>query len=476
MDQLVTRDDMEIVSRVRSALAARVGAQRFELWLSRGVAYSIVDGTLRVAVAENFRLEYLRRTFRLDLAAAAREVLSGEPQVEFVLADGNVDGIVEEALSSNVPTSGQGAIEAAAAVRATVDPPPSDPAPRPRRQFASLDEFHVGAGNQVAHSAARGVVARPGQYSPLVLVGPPGCGKTHLLEGIWRAARTSSQFRRVIYLTAEQFTNQFLEALKHTGTPNFRRKYRDVELLLVDDVQFLAGKQSTIVELVHTIDTLLRDGRQLVFAADRPPLELRGLGNDLVARLTGGLVCPLAPADAATRRKIVEQLAARQGASIPPEVLTFVAGQLDGDARQLAGAINRLAATGEALGRPIDLDLARAALADLIGAARRPVRLPEIVDAVCEVFGVGADQLQSSSKSPAVTLPRMLVMFLARKYTRAALSEIGRTVGRKSHSTVVSAQHKVNEWLAEGKRVPLGHADCPLEDALRRVEAQLRVG
>ena len=206
------------------------------------------------------------------------------------------------------------------------------------------------------------------------------------------------------------------------------------------------------------------------------PLELRGLGNDLVARLTGGLVCPLAPADAATRRKIVEQLAVRQGASIPPEVLTFVAGQLDGDARQLAGAINRLAATGEALGRPIDLDLAQTALADLIGAARRPVRLPEIVDAVCEVFGVGADQLQSSSKSPAVTLPRMLVMFLARKYTRAALSEIGRTVGRKSHSTVVSAQHKVNEWLAAGKRVPLGHSDCPLEDALRRVESQLRVG
>jgi len=247
-------------------------------------------------------------------------------------------------------------------------------------------------------------------------------------------------------------------------------------LLLIDDVQFFAGKQSTIVELVHTIDTLLRDGRQLVFAADRPPCELRGLGNDLVARLSGGLVCPLSPADAATRRKIVEQLAARQGASIPPEVLTYVAGQLDGDARQLAGAVNRLAATGEALGRPIDLDLAQTALADLIGAARRPVRLPEIVDAVCEVFGVGPDQLQSSSKAPSVTLPRMLVMFLARKYTRSALSEIGRTVGRKSHSTVVSAQHKVNEWLTAGKRVPLGHSDCLLEDALRRVESQLRLG
>jgi chromosomal replication initiator protein len=474
MDQHVTSDDMEIVSRVRSALARMVGPERLELWLSRGVQYTIVDHTLRVAVPENFRLEYLRRTFRNDLAAAAREILGGEPTVEFVLDESR------PALSSPTLRTGRELQQAPILPQPPADADHtagSESSPRPpRRQFASLDDFHTGPGNQVAYTAARGVIARPGQYSPLTLVGPAGCGKTHLLEGVWRAARTSGRFRRVIYLTAEQFTNQFLEALKQSGTPNFRRKYRDVELLLIDDVPFFAGKQSTIVELVHTVDTLLRDGRQLVFAADRPPAELRGLGNDLVARLSGGLVCPLAAADAATRRKIVEQLAARQGASIPPEVLTFVAGQLDGDARQLAGAVNRLAATGEALGRPIDLDLAQTALADLIGAAHRPVRLPEIVDAVCEVFGVGSDQLQSASKSPAITLPRMLVMFLARKYTRAALSEIGRTVGRKSHSTVVSAQQKVNEWLAAGKRVPLGHADCPLEDALRRVESQLRLG
>jgi chromosomal replication initiator protein len=466
---------MEIVSRVRSAIAARVGSERFELWLSRGVAYSIADHNLRVGVAENFRLEYLRRTFRSDLAAAAREVLGGESDVELVLDAAHMPATSGRAEGQTL-TTGLGESAAKAVIHASVQSPPADADSRPRRQFASLDEFHVGPGNQVAHSAARGVIARPGQYSPLTLAGPPGCGKTHLLEGIWRSARSSSKYRRVIYLTAEQFTNHFLEALKHTGTPNFRRKYRDVELLLIDDVQFFAGKQSTVVELVHTIDTLLRDGRQLVFAADRPPAELRGLGNDLVTRLSGGLVCPLEPADAATRRKIVEQLAARQGAAIPPEVLTFVAGQLDGDARQLAGAVNRLAATGEALGQPIDLDLAHTALADLIGAARRPVRLPQIVDAVCDVFGVGPDQLEGSSKSPAVTLPRMLVMFLARKHTRAALSEIGRTVGRKSHSTVVSAQQKINEWLAAGKRVPLGHGDCPLEDAVRRVEAQLKVG
>jgi chromosomal replication initiator protein len=475
MIQDVTRDDTEIVKALRDAIAARVGAQRYDLWLGRGTRFSLADTSVRVAVGEAFRLEYVRRTFRGDIGAAARELLGGEPAVEFVL-DVDLAVAVESNgqadISRQRPTD-ESAVVPPAAPQSIAEPATSRP---PRRQFASLDEFLVSPGSQVAYAAARGVVSRPGQYSPLTLCGPPGCGKTHLLEGIWRAARTGGQFRRVLYLTAEQFTNQFLEALKHSGTPSFRRKYRDVELLLIDDVQFFAGKQSTVVELVHTLDTLLRDGRQLVFAADRPPNELRGLGSDLIGRLSGGLVCQLAPADGVTRLRIVEQLAAKLGATVPPEVLTFVAGQLDGDARQLAGAMNRLAATGEALGRPIDLDLAQTALADLVGAAQRPVRLPEIVEAVCEVFGTTADQLHSASKSQAITLPRMLVMFLARKYTRAALSEIGRTVGRKSHSTVVSAQHKVSEWLTAGKRVPLGHSDCPLEDALRRVESKLRLG
>lgn len=488
MSQEVTRDDKEIVSALCSALAARVGQDRFDLWLGRGVELTVNGAALHVAVAEPFRLEYLRRTFRADLVACAREVLGVEPQVEFHLDAALItpppattgNATAEKAKGSPVGDPAVGTVgQGAASVRSVVPLAPegdSTASRLARRPFASLDDFHVGPANQVAFAAARGVVARPGQYSPLTLVGPPGCGKTHLLEGIWRQARTGGQLRRVIYLTAEQFTNHFLDALRQSGTPNFRRKYRDVELLLIDDVQFFGGKQSTVVELVHTVDTLVREGRQVVFAADRPPSELRALGPELVGRLAGGLVCPLEPPDAATRLRIVEQFASRLEATIPAEVQAFIAAQLSGDGRLLAGAVNRVAASSSALGRPIDLDLAQTALADLIGAAQRPVRLPEIVSAVCEVFGVEADQLQSASKSASVTLPRMLVMFLARKYTRAALSEIGRTVGRKSHSTVVSAQNKVNFWLTNGKRVPLGASDCSLEDALRRVESHLRLG
>jgi chromosomal replication initiator protein len=350
-------------------------------------------------------------------------------------------------------------------------------APRPqRRQFASLDTFIVGDGNRMAHVAATNAVAKLGTYSPLLLHGPSGSGKTHLLEGIWCKARQSGQLRRIVYLSAEQFTTQFIEALRGSGLPNFRRKYRDVELLIIDDVQFFAGKQSTLVELLHTIDTLLRSGRQLVFGADRPPTELRALGPEIVARLSGGLACGIEPADYATRLRILELQVGRQSLRIAPDCLQWLAGQLDGDARQLAGALNRLQAASEAWQQEITIDFAQTALADLLRTSRKAVRLPDIVQAVSEIFGVEAGDLQSGGKSPAVSHPRMLAMWLARKYTRSALSEIGRYFGRRSHTTVLSAQSKVTEWLAQGKNLPLPHGSCSVEDALRRVESQLRLG
>src|SRR5262245_9297859 len=481
---------MEIVSAVHRALADRVGKDRFAVWFGRGVRMQPSAATLRVAAGDSFRLEYLRRAFRADLLAAAKLVLGSEAALDFVVEQAaaqsdapsaetdiarlakdsvplllNVAGSSDNSAPVDCPAPG-----AAAAVAGERQLPRL-----PRRQFAALNDFLASDDNRVALSAAQTAAARPGTYSPLTFVGPPGSGTTHLLEGIWRQVRQSRSCQRVIYLSGEQFTNQFLEALRPSGTASFRRKYRDVELHLIDDVQFFAGKQSTLVELVHTVDTLLREGRQLVFARDRPPAELRGMGSELPARLGGGLVCTLQPADFAVRRGILQQLAAKGGVSPPPEVLNWLAAQLNGDARQLAGAMHRLRAASDAHSKAIDLEFAQAALDDLVHASRRPVRLPEIVEAVSSVFGVPADELQSGSKTGAVTLPRMLIMFLARKWTRAAHSEISRSLGRKSHSTVVSAQHKVTEWLADGKTVSLLTGMCRVEDAIKRVEAQLKL-
>ena len=295
-----------------------------------------------------------------------------------------------------------------------------------------------------------------------------------MLENIRTAARAIDRRLHVVYLTAEQFTTLFLEALNGGGLPNFRRKYRGVDLLLIDDIQFFAGKKATLVELLHTIDTLQRAGKQIVLTADRPPVQLDRLGPEVIARLTAGLVCPIEPADFATRRGIVAQLATRLDVDIPDEVQVLVATHLTGNARELAGALHRLQATSLAHERPVTRTMAETALSDLIANASRLVQLPDIQRAVCAVFGVTPEGLRSPRRTQSISHPRMLAMWLARKHTRSGLSEIGEFFGRRSHSTVVSASKKVERWVSEQTSVALAENACDVEEAIRRVEETLR--
>ncbi|HEV3004843.1 MAG TPA: chromosomal replication initiator protein DnaA, partial [Pirellulales bacterium] len=350
------------------------------------------------------------------------------------------------------------------------------PVARSSRRFADLASFVVGPTNRLAHAAAESVAWRPGNTTPLVIYGPTGVGKTHLLEGIWTASRRADARLSVVYLSAEQFTSLFLGALHGSGLPSFRRKYRGLDLLIIDDIQFLAGKRATLIELWHTIDTFLREGRQLVFAADRPPADLPELGPELTARLQGGLVCGIQPPEYETRLGIVRGMATRLGVALPDDVLSYVAANLHSHARELAGAVNRLDAAGRAAGRPISLDLAKEALTEMVRHGARSVRLTDIEKAVCDVFGLEPRSLQSGRRGKEVSHPRMLAMWLARKHTRAALAEIGHYFGRRSHSTVISAQKKIDGWRAD--RAPLGVADRAwnVEEAIRRVEESLRAG
>jgi chromosomal replication initiator protein len=525
-------DDMEIVSAVQQALADKVGTQLVAMWATSSFSWQREGDRLTLLAPDSFRLKRLQK-YRAALLDAACQVLGPQATVDLKIGDADPaksaaepstaapikSGPVQREFTAfqstatpssplaSPPLMQSATIESAAALAATDSPAifrlPSGPvashnassrggsAESPastaepasptthrmaRRNFASLDAFIVGEGNRLAHAAVNNLLIQLGRYSPLFISGPPGSGKTHLLEGAWRTARQTAPHRRTIYLSAEQFTTQFVEALRGSGLPSFRRKYRDVELLLIDDLQFFAGKPSTLTELQHTVDTLLRAGRQIVFAADRGLPELKNLGSELVARIGGGLVCGIDAADLQTRLGILEQLAGSHETPTPRTVLEWLATQLDGDARQLAGALNRLHATSEALHCRIDLPFAQRALADLVRVNRKAVRLADISNTICEMFGIDEQSLQSESKSPVVSHPRMLAMWLARKYTRAALSEIGKHFGRKSHTTVISAEDKVSEWLVSGKKnLMLPEGDCRLEDVVKRVESQLRL-
>jgi chromosomal replication initiator protein len=253
---------------------------------------------------------------------------------------------------------------------------------------------------------------------------------------------------------------------------------RGADLLVVDDLQFFAGRNArvTVTELLHTVEAVLRRGRQVVLAADRDVDTIVELGPDLLARLRGGMTARLLPADEELRVGIVGSMARRRGIDLPPEVVAFVASRLVRHPRELAGAVNRLEATSLMLGVPITLGLAEEALADLVRSCGRGIRLADVDRAVCTGLGLTPGTLQARSRGRAVNHPRMLAMFLARRHTAAALTEIGDYFGRRSHSTVLSAQKTVAGWLAADRPIVLADATWRIADAIGRVEEVLLGG
>jgi chromosomal replication initiator protein len=461
----VTKDDMDIVSAVRRALTDRVGKERFELWFARTSRLSLRGMNLVVAAPNRFSIDWLREQFGAEIASSATDVLGQEARVSFQ---------IDESLE-NGSDAGGGLDQPIPEKPATAaGPRQARSGPGPQNRGAPLDAFVVGDGNRLAVKAAEMVVAAPGDMSPLFVHGPHGVGKSHLLEGICTAVRARWPAKRCVYLSAEQFTSSFLDALHGSGLPSFRRKYRDVGLLALDDIHFFQGKKATAVELLHTIDTVLRQGHQLVLAASCPPGELTGLGRELINRLSSGLVCGIAPPDQRTRLGIARRWARAFDEDTPDDALRWIAANIVGDARLLRGAVNRLQATSAALKQPVNRQMAEEHLADLAQATSCLVRLQDVERAVCDAFEIDPRSLRSPRKLKGLSQPRMLAMWLARKYTRAALSEISEHFGRRSHSSVISASRKVAGWLSDGSTVEGPQGAWKVEDALRRIERQLQ--
>lgn len=485
---------MEIVSKVRSRLVDNLGPERFELWIGSDVQFAVERDCLTVGASSQFRLDRLRKGLCHEIELVAKQAIGEQATVEFRVNPLDENASADEAVSVAAATLETDALareltsssESPTPLRVVAvdanDPPPTAPrlAAGPGgvrrdlagRRFANLRSFVAGDCNRLAHSSARMVIDRPGEITPLYLYGETGVGKTHLVEGMWSEMRRRGG-RRVIYLTAEQFTNYFVQALRGSGLPSFRQKYRGVELLIIDDVQFLAGKQATAIELISTIDSLLRESRQIVLTADRSPAELTGFGSELLARVAGGLVCELQPLDFATRTKVLTQLARTRSVTIERPLIERIADRAPGDARQLSGLLNRLWATSQAHGSPIDSELVDRVTQELFRSTKQVVRLNDIEKAVCAEFGVEPEQLRSDKRVRRISQPRMLAMWLARKHTRAALAEISEFFGRRSHSTVVSAQSQVDRWLAEQESLHCSRATQSVEEIVSRIERKL---
>jgi chromosomal replication initiator protein len=490
------------VTALASALSLRIGEARYKLWFAGRTRFRRDGDELVVGVPNRHFEEWLSRTFAAAVAEAAEEAYGERLAVRFAIdAELFQAARREQAEAQAVPVvaapppPAPGPERDRGETRRAAKKPPSAPrspqseepedrrgrraseplaaTTRRSRRWHKLGDFVVGPCNRVAHASALSVVEAPGESAnPLVLHGPVGTGKTHLLEGIYAGIRRAHPDWKVTYITSEDFTNRFVQAMRLDKLGAFRRQFRECDVLLVDDLHFLATKKATQEEFLHTFDVLLADGRQLVLTCDCHPRLADDFSPELVDRLLGGAVWPLTPPDAPTRLDILRNKALH-GGLVPDEVLRFLAEQLRGNIRELEGAIQSIRHYAVVTGRAIDVSLVREALADLLRHAVRVVRLEDVDRALCAVLRLEPGALQGKGRSWAVSHPRMVAMYLARKHTSASYSDIGEHFGGRNHSTVVAGEKKVRQWLQANAELALGERRVRVRELVERTERDL---
>ncbi|HEY4259211.1 MAG TPA: chromosomal replication initiator protein DnaA [Schlesneria sp.] len=501
----------ELVSAIFAELQALLGEKRYTLWIEGKIGLSICDDALTITVGSPFLLSWMQKQFKDSMTAAARSVLGHSARVVFAvdasLAIGRSGVVATEPIGASPrlpeppaatsrpmaaksPAELQNAILGAAntiplgtvgalpgsAQRSTGAGLPLTGQSRGRR-LAELNDFIAGPQTELALTAVRQVAAGQATlFNPLYIHGPVGSGKTHLLEGICRQLKRSQPTANVMLLTSEAFANYFTQALRDRSLPSFRQRFRGVDVLLVDDIEFFESKRVFQEEFLHTFADLVDHGRQVVLTGSRHPRLLTKLGDELATRFLSGLVCRLEVPDVATRQKIVDTKAARMTGDFAPEALQYIAQRFQGNVRELEGALNCLQTYHSMTHKRVTLTQARQILADLERDCLRIVRLADIERVICNLFGVKSKDLASESRVRTVSQPRMLAMFLARKHTQSAYTEIGQHFGGRNHSTVMSAERKVQQWLDENSTIQVASQSWTIGEILSTIEQQLLAG
>ncbi len=323
----------------------------------------------------------------------------------------------------------------------------------------TFENFVVGSNNRLAHAASQAVAENPARaYNPLYVYGGVGLGKTHLLHAIGNIVHQSGL--QVLYVSSEEFTNDLINSIRTHNTPVFRERYRSIDVLLVDDIQFIAGKESTQEEFFHTFNTLYGQNKQLVISSDRPPKALITLEERLRSRFECGLTVDIQPPDLETRQAILRSKAERAGRKVPNEIIETIARQIQSNIRELEGALTRVLAYAELSGQPLTAQLVSIALADLL-PQRGSIQPTQVVDAVASAFGVTRERLLGRDRTQEVALPRQIAMYLLREEANVSLPQIGEALGGRDHTTVMYACEKVKDMIER-------------DDHLRRRVLQIR--
>src|SRR5512139_1239356 len=426
--------------RVLSQLKGQVSDQVFETWL-RPLRYVSREGSLLlVATPHKFFKQWIEENFMPQLEETARKEIGHDVSLEIV-----VGGDEEE--DSDRPS---------VAPPLLLDDHLDDAQDRRRGRNGSLnprytfDRFVVGAGNQFAHAASFAVANDPARsYNPLFIYGGVGLGKTHLLHAIGNLAIERNPRLKMCYITAEKFTNELIYSLRTNRMPDFKEKYRNVDMLLVDDVQFIAGKQRTQEEFFHTFNDLYSSHKQIVVTSDKFPKEIPDLEERIQSRFEWGLVADIQPPDMETRVAILNRKAEAENIALPEDVALFLATVVKSNIRELEGYLIRIGAHASLTRREINLDLARSILSPLISTAGREISPDAILKAVAEHYGVKVSDLRSDRKHKAVAAPRQMAMYLIRELTNCSFPDIGHRFGGRDHTTVMYAVRKIEKNLTD---------------------------
>ncbi|HET9418999.1 MAG TPA: chromosomal replication initiator protein DnaA [Chthoniobacterales bacterium] len=426
----------EFWQRLAAALKPQVSADTFKRWFSAVELAEATDTRLTFRVPNNIYQFWIESNHMAALQAAIMTAFGGPREVKFVFP-GNSGEVAEDAIVSQRPETSQETKSSGSALGLN-----------PRNRF---ETFVVGPNNEIAHAASLAVAQAPARtYNPLFIYGGVGLGKTHLMQAtgdfVWRKKKST----KVIYVSSELFINEFIDAIQHSNLVKFRKRYRQADVLLIDDIQFLAGKERSQEEFFHTFNTLFDGHKQIVLSSDRPASEIANLEKRLVSRFEWGLTAELQPPDIETRMAILRMKARAMQIKLSDDIFQFLANRIRSNVRRLEGALMRVASFASLSGKELTHDVVEHLLKDILQEeARHAITIEQIQRRVAEHFDVRLADMTSKRRPANIAFPRQVAMYLARELTKASLNEIGDAFGGRDHGTVLHACKLVKKRMKE---------------------------
>ena len=431
----------QIWSAVQEELRFQLAKSSYETWVKPTSLLEHEGSTYRIGVPSKFAKDWLEDRFGGLIQETLQAVTGDDVHVDFVVSGGS-------------------SVAAAVAVveRPAPEEPPEEPFATPNTELNEkfkFTSFVVGNNSRFAHAAAKAVSEAPGQhYNPLFLYGGVGLGKTHLMHAIGHQVRANFPKKRVCYLTSEHFMNEVVASIQTGKMGEFRNKYRTVDVLLIDDIQFLAGKDRTKEEFFHTFNALHEINKQIVISSDRPPKEIPTLEDRLRSRFEWGLIADIQPPDFETRLAILKSKLGSAGGLVPEEVLTFIAHKVQKNIRELEGALTRVLAFAAIHQRQIDEEEAASLLSDIIPAgSRRPITIDRIQGVVADYYSLSLEDMKGKRRDKHIVFPRQVAMYLVREETPSSLPVIGQAFGGRDHTTALHSIEKITNELKEDDRL-----------------------